>query len=184
MSSANDPRNQLPRLDNLAQKMEPNANQPEIALPETQLQMLRQIAARASERAPIALFVGTDSAAKAAAATVLARELHRNVHRIDLAAIVSKYIGETEKNLRRVFDAAEASGALLFFDEAEALFSNRSEVKDAHDRYANIEVNYLLQHIEEYHAIAIIAINMITSWHADWLHRVHFVLHFPPIPPK
>ena len=90
------------------------------------------------------------------AAEVLANELHLDLYRIDLAAVVSKYIGETEKNLKRVFDAAEDSGAILLFDEADALFGKRSEVKDSHDRYANIEVSYLLQRMEAYRGLAIL----------------------------
>ena len=94
------------------------------------------------------------------AAEVLAGELGLDLYRIDLAAVVSKYIGETEKNLRRVFDAAEASGAVLLFDEADALFGKRSEVKDSHDRYANIEVGYLLQRMEAYRGLAILTTNL------------------------
>ena len=94
------------------------------------------------------------------AAEVIANDLQLHLYRIDLSVVVSKYIGETEKNLRRVFDAAEDGGALLFFDEADALFGKRSEVKDSHDRYANIEVNYLLQRMEAYSGLAILATNM------------------------
>ncbi len=90
---------------------------------------------------------------------MIAGELGLDLYRIDLAGVVSKYIGETERNLRRVFDAAEEGGALLFFDEADALFGKRSEVKDSHDRYANIEVNYLLQRMEDYGGVAILATN-------------------------
>ena len=94
------------------------------------------------------------------AAEVLASDLGLDLYRIDLSGVVSKYIGETEKNLRRIFDAAEASGAILFFDEADALFGKRTEVKDSHDRYANIEINYLLQRMEDYHGLAILATNL------------------------
>ena len=95
-----------------------------------------------------ALFAGESGTGKTMAAEVIAHELRLDLYRIDLSAVVSKYIGETEKNLRRLFDAAEDGGAILFFDEADALFGKRSEVKDSHDRYANIEVNYLLQRME------------------------------------
>ncbi len=94
------------------------------------------------------------------AAEVLANELELDLYRIDLSQVVSKYIGETEKNLRRVFDAAESGGAILLFDEADALFGKRSEVKDSHDRYANIEVSYLLQRMEAYRGLAILTTNM------------------------
>ena len=107
-----------------------------------------------------ALFAGASGTGKTMAAEVLARELGLDLYRIDLRRVVSKYIGETEKNLRRLFDAAEASGAILLFDEADALFGKRSEVKDSHDRYANIEVSYLLQRMEAYRGLAILTTNM------------------------
>jgi SpoVK/Ycf46/Vps4 family AAA+-type ATPase len=111
------------------------------------------------------------------AAEVIANALRLNLYRIDLSAVVSKYIGETEKNLRRVFDAGE--GALLFFDEADALFGKRSEVKDSHDRYANIEINYLLQRMEEYAGIAILATNMRTALDTAFVRRLRFIVNFP-----
>src|SRR5204863_9938553 len=97
---------------------------------------------------------------KTMAAEVLARELKLDLFRIDLSQVINKYIGETEKNLRRVFDAAEGGGAILLFDEADALFGKRSEVKDSHDRYANIEVSYLLQRMEQYRGLAILTTNL------------------------
>ena len=106
------------------------------------------------------LFAGESGTGKTMAAEVIANELGLLLYRIDLSAVVSKYIGETEKNLRRLFDAAEDGGAILFFDEADALFGKRSEVKDSHDRYANIEINYLLQRMESYRGLAILATNM------------------------
>ena len=93
--------------------------------------------------------------------------------------MVSKYIGETEKNLRRLFDAAEDGGAILFFDEADALFGKRSEVKDSHDRYANIEINYLLQRIESYRGLAILATNMKSALDTAFLRRLRFIVNFP-----
>lgn len=113
------------------------------------------------------------------AAEVIARELALDVYRIDLATVVSKYIGETEKNLRRVFDAAEEGGAILFFDEADALFGKRSEVKDSHDRYANIEINYLLQRMEQYRGLAVLATNRKGDLDPAFLRRVRFVVNFP-----
>src|SRR4029077_2432129 len=94
-------------------------------------------------------------------------------------AVVSKYIGETEKNLRRLFDAAEDGGAILFFDEADALFGKRSEVKDSHDRYANIEVSYLLQRMESYGGLAILATNMKSHLDAAFLRRLRYVIDVP-----
>lgn len=113
------------------------------------------------------------------AAEVLARDLRLSLYRIDLSAVVSKYIGETEKNLRRVFEAAEQGAAVLFFDEADALFGKRSEVKDSHDRYANIEVNYLLQRMESYRGVAVLATNMRSALDQAFLRRLRFVVTFP-----
>ena len=107
-----------------------------------------------------ALFAGESGTGKTMAAEVIANELRLDLYRIDLSEVVNKYIGETEKNLRRIFDAAEDGGAILFFDEADALFGKRTEVKDSHDRYANIEINYLLQRMEAYRGLAILATNM------------------------
>src|SRR3989442_107054 len=113
------------------------------------------------------------------AAEVLAGALRLDLYRIDLSSVVSKYIGETEKNLRRVFDAAEGGGAILLFDEADALFGKRSEVKDSHDRYANIEVSYLLQRMESYRGLAILTTNMKSALDAAFLRRIRFIVHFP-----
>jgi SpoVK/Ycf46/Vps4 family AAA+-type ATPase len=113
------------------------------------------------------------------AAEVIALELKLNLYRIDLSAVVSKYIGETEKNLRQVFDAAEDGGTILFFDEADALFGKRSEVKDSHDRYANIEINYLLQRMEAYSGLAILATNLKSALDTAFLRRLRFILQFP-----
>jgi SpoVK/Ycf46/Vps4 family AAA+-type ATPase len=126
-----------------------------------------------------ALFTGESGTGKTMAAEVLARELGLELYRIDLSAVVSKYIGETEKNLRRVFDAAEESGAILLFDEADALFGKRSEVKDSHDRYANIEVSYLLQRMEAYRGLAILTTNLRTALDAAFQRRLRFVVQFP-----
>jgi SpoVK/Ycf46/Vps4 family AAA+-type ATPase len=126
-----------------------------------------------------ALFAGASGTGKTLAAEVLAAQLRLDLYRIDLSQVVSKYIGETEKNLRRVFDAAEGGGAVLLFDEADALFGKRSEVKDSHDRYANIEVSYLLQRMEAYRGLAILTTNMKEALDPAFLRRIRFVLHFP-----
>ena len=110
---------------------------------------------------------------------MLANELRLDLYRIDLSAVVSKYIGETEKNLRRVFDAAEEGGAILLFDEADALFGKRSEVKDSHDRYANIEVSYLLQRMEAYRGLAILTTNLKNALDPAFMRRIRFILQFP-----
>jgi len=104
--------------------------------------------------------------------------LSLNLYRIDLSGVVSKYIGETEKNLRKLFDAAEQGGAILLFDEADALFGKRSEVKDSHDRYANIEVNYLLQRMEAFTGLAILATNMKAALDPAFMRRLRFVVNF------
>ena len=126
-----------------------------------------------------ALFGGESGTGKTMAAEVMANDLRLNLYRIDLSAVVSKYIGETEKNLRRLFDAAENGGAILFFDEADALFGKRSEVKDSHDRYANIEINYLLQRMEEYRGLAILATNRKSALDHAFMRRLRFVVNFP-----
>src|SRR5437762_9723933 len=113
------------------------------------------------------------------AAEILAAHLDLDLYRIDLAGVVSKYIGETEKNLRNVFDAAEQSGAILFFDEADSLFGKRSVVKDSHDRYANIEVNYLLQRMEDYRGLAILCTNRRSALDRAFLRRLRFLVDFP-----
>ena len=124
------------------------------------------------------LLAGAESKQQTAAAQMLARELGRDLYRVDMSKIVSKYIGETEKNLRQVFATAEASNSILLFDEADALFGKRSEVKDSHDRYANIEINYLLQQIEKYDGITIIAAKRKESIDQGFLRRLRFVVDF------
>jgi SpoVK/Ycf46/Vps4 family AAA+-type ATPase len=113
------------------------------------------------------------------AAEAIANELTLNLYRIDLSQVVSKYIGETEKNLRRLFDSAEDGGAILFFDEADALFGKRSEVKDSHDRYANIEINYLLQRMEAFQGLAILATNAKSALDPAFVRRLRFIVDFP-----
>ena len=126
-----------------------------------------------------ALFAGESGTGKTMAAEVIAKELDLHLYRIDLSAVVSKYIGETEKNLSHLFDAAAAGGAILFFDEADVLFGKRSEVKDARDRYANIEVDYLLQRIESYGGLSIMATNLKGALDEALLRRLRFVVDFP-----
>ena len=171
-----------PRLEGLAQRIEPASEWDDLVLPEKQKEMLsndrhscpaaRQgvsdLGIRVEEDARglgiSALFAGPSGTGKTMAAEVLANELRLDLYRIDLSQVVSKYIGETEKNLRRVFDAAEEGAAILLFDEADALFGKRSEVKDSHDRYANIEVSYLLQRMEAYRGLAMLTTNRKSAW--------------------
>jgi SpoVK/Ycf46/Vps4 family AAA+-type ATPase len=132
------------------------------------------------------LFLGTDATNKSQASEILANELELNLFRIDLSAAVSKYIGETEQNLNRVFDAAEEGGAVLFFDEADALFGKRTKISDDHDRYANVELSFLLQKIEEYRGLAILATNLKIDLDPAVVRRFDFVINFslPKNPPQ
>ncbi len=134
---------------------------------------------RPAQRKGVCLLVTGKNRIGALAAQTLAHDLGKNLYRVDLGAVVSKYIGETEKNLRRVFDAANSSGAVLFFDEADALFGKRTEVKDSHDRYANIELNYLLQRIEDYAGLAILTTGNRNKIDNAFSRRFHFVICVP-----
>lgn len=126
-----------------------------------------------------ALFTGPSGTGKTMAAGILAGSLGLELYRVDLAGVVSKYIGETEKNLARVFAAAAATDAVLFFDEADALFGKRTEVRDAHDRYANVEVSYLLQRIEQHDGVVVLATNLRKNIDEAFLRRLQFVVEFP-----
>ncbi len=185
-----------PRLDSLAQRLDPKATWDDLVLPDEEANMLHQVADQVVQRSQVyeiwgfarkmnrglginALFAGESGTGKTMAAEVIANALRLNLYRIDLSAVVSKYIGETEKNLRRLFDAAEDGGAILFFDEADALFGKRSEVKDSHDRYANIEINYLLQRMESYRGLAILATNMKSALDVAFMRRLRFIVNFP-----
>jgi len=127
----------------------------------------------------IALFTGDSGTGKTLSAEILAKELGLDLYQVDLSQVVSKYIGETEKNLSRLFEDAQASNAILFFDEADALFGKRSDIKDAHDRYANIEVNYLLQRVETYEGVIILTSNLSKNIDTAFLRRLHFSIEFP-----
>jgi SpoVK/Ycf46/Vps4 family AAA+-type ATPase len=125
------------------------------------------------------LFAGESGTGKTMAAQIIANELNLDLYKIDLSSVVSKYIGETEKNINRIFKEAETSNAILFFDEADALFGKRSEIRDAHDRYANIEINYLLQKLEEHREIVILASNLAKNIDDAFVRRMHFWIDFP-----
>ena len=185
-----------PQLSTLAQRLEAKATWKDIVLPQSQDDILHQIEAQVRQRQIVyddwgfeakmnrgfgisVLFAGESGTGKTMAAEVLANALTLDLYRIDLSAVVNKYIGETEKNLRKLFDAAEDSGAILFFDEADALFGKRSEVKDSHDRYANIEINYLLQRMEAYRGLAILATNMKSTLDTAFMRRLRFIVNFP-----
>jgi hypothetical protein len=183
-------------LDTLAQRILPRAGWRDIVLPETSLESLRAIAAQVRQQGKVlerwgfaaqtsrglgisVLFHGPSGTGKTLAAEVLARDLGFDLWRIDLSQMVSKYIGETEKNLCAIFDAAENTGSILLFDEADALFGRRSEVRDSHDRYANIEVSYLLQRIEAYRGLAILTSNLRANLDTAFLRRITFFVSFP-----
>jgi len=185
-----------PALDRLAQRIDARASWDDIVLPAEQAGTLKQLVAQVRQRSRVyddwgfgermtrgkgiaALFAGESGTGKTMAAEVIAQDLRLELYRIDLSGVVSKYIGETEKNLRRVFDAAETGGAILLFDEADALFGKRSEVKDSHDRYANVEINYLLQRLEAYRGLAILTTNMKGAIDPSFIRRLRFVVDFP-----
>jgi ATP-dependent 26S proteasome regulatory subunit len=180
----------------LAQKIEPHYTWTDIVLPDDSLAQLREICQWATHRQRVlgewgfdrklssgkgvtALFAGPSGTGKTMAAEIIGNELGLELYRIDLSGIVSKYIGETEKNLERIFTAAENANAILFFDEADALFGKRSEVRDSHDRYANIEISYLLQRMERYDGITILATNLRQNLDDSFVRRLAFNVHFP-----
>jgi len=185
-----------PRLDNLAQRLDSKAIWEDLVLPEQQRQILGNIATHLKQRNKVyqdwgfsskesrglgisALFYGESGTGKTMAAEVLANLFSLDLYRIDLSAVVSKYIGETEKNLGRIFDAAESGGAILLFDEADAIFGKRTEVKDSHDRYANVEISYLLQRMEAYRGLAILTSNRKEDIDTAFMRRIRFALTFP-----
>ncbi|NMB89540.1 MAG: ATP-binding protein, partial [Chloroflexi bacterium] len=183
-------------LEQLAQKVEPRYAWPDIVLPAEEIGLLHSIVSTVRHRSLVleewglgkklassagiaALFTGEPGTGKTLAAQVIAAELRQDLYRIDLSTVVSKYIGETEKNLERIFREAHNSNAILFFDEADSIFGKRSEVKDAHDRYANIEVGYLLQRMENYDGVTILATNLRTNIDEAFTRRLQFIISFP-----
>jgi hypothetical protein len=185
-----------PSFGTLAQALEPKASWELLVLPAAQKAVLRDVAVHVRQRQTVyeswgfserssrglgisALFAGPSGTGKTMAAEVLARELELDLVHIDLSRVISKYIGETERNLSQIFDAAEKGSAILLFDEADALFGRRSEVKDSHDRYANIEVSYLLQRMEAYRGLAVLTTNSETSLDTAFSRRLRFVVRFP-----
>jgi hypothetical protein len=184
------------KLSTLGRKIKPHHTWNDIVLPEDRLQQLREICNSMKYRSVVydqwgfdrklslgkglnILFAGPSGTGKTMAAGIMAGELGLDLYKIDLSTVVSKYIGETEKNLARIFAEAESSNAILFFDEADALFGKRSEVRDSHDRYANIEINYLLQKMEEHEGVAILATNFRKNMDDAFVRRMHFTVEFP-----
>jgi hypothetical protein len=184
------------QLSILAQKITPHFRWEDIVLPAEQVKQLRQMCDQVKHRSLVmeawgfeqklalgkglnVLFSGPPGTGKTMAADIMAAELGLDLYKIDLATVVSKYIGETEKNLARIFSEAETSNTILFFDEADALFGKRTEVKDAHDRYANLEVSYLLQRMDEYEGVVILATNLRQNMDRAFVRRLHFIIEFP-----
>jgi ATP-dependent 26S proteasome regulatory subunit len=184
------------KLTTLAQRLVPRHTWEDIILPENALAQIQEICSQLKHRQRVyqewgferklvrgkglcALFYGHSGVGKTMAVEVLAHELNLEIFKIDLSTVVSKYIGETEKNLSRIFREAEDSNSILFFDEADALFGKRSEVKDAHDRYANIEINYLLQRIEEFDGLVVLATNLRRNIDEGFFRRMQFVVELP-----
>ena len=184
------------RLSSLAVKINPHYRWEDIVLPKDTMEQLKEVCGFIKYRGTVysdwgfekklslgkglnVLFSGPSGTGKTMAAEILAREIKLDLYKIDLSSIVSKYIGETEKNLNKIFKEAETSNSILFFDEADALFGKRSEVKDAHDRYANIETAYLLQKMEEHEGTVILASNFRKNMDDAFLRRLHFTIEFP-----
>jgi SpoVK/Ycf46/Vps4 family AAA+-type ATPase len=182
--------------EQLVQRLASRTSWTDLALPPSVQEALRSIALRARRPANItdprtradsilgstgvtALFVGSSSTGVSKAAEALANELGRDLYRVDLSRVVSKYIGDTEKNLNRVFESAEDHGWVLFFDEADALLAKRTDVKDSHDRYANIEISYLLERLEAFSGLAILATNSRTNIDDAFTRRIQHIVRFP-----
>jgi AAA+ superfamily predicted ATPase len=189
-------RHARPDVGELAQHIGPIATMDDLVLPDAQKEILKELIIHVRQRPRVygewgfgrrsnrglgitALFAGESGTGKTMASEVLANALNLDLYRIDLSQVINKYIGETEKNLKRIFDAAEDGGAILLFDEADALFGKRSEVKDSHDRYANIEISYLLQRMEAYRGLAILTTNMKHTMDKAWTRRLRFIVQFP-----
>jgi SpoVK/Ycf46/Vps4 family AAA+-type ATPase len=184
------------KLAELAQKITPHYTWDDIVLPADQMAQLREIYNQVQYRALVydawgfdaklamgkglsVLFAGPPGTGKTMAADVLAHALGLDLYKIDLSTVVSKYIGETEKNLARIFAEAATSNAILFFDEADALFGKRTQVRDAHDRYANVEISYLLQKMEEYEGMVVLATNLRKNMDEAFVRRLHVIVEFP-----
>jgi SpoVK/Ycf46/Vps4 family AAA+-type ATPase len=183
-------------LAGVATKIRPTHTWDQLALPEQTSELLHDMCRQIIERHHVldtwgfgrrfslgkgvsGLFTGPSGTGKTTAAEIIANELELDLYKVDLSGVVSKFIGETEKNLDRIFQAAEHGNAILFFDEADALFGKRSEVRDSHDRYANIEIAYLLQRMEQYEGVSILATNLQQNMDEAFVRRLQFVVEFP-----
>jgi Winged helix domain, variant/ATPase family associated with various cellular activities (AAA) len=185
-----------PRVQSLGERLDSRSTWNDFVLPPAELKLLHQLADQVRHRSTVydgwgfrrkmtrglgisALFAGLSGTGKTMAGEVLANDLRLELFRIDLSTTIDKYVGETPKNIRKIFDGAEGGGVILFFDEADALFGKRSEVKDSLDRYANVEINYLLQRMESYRGLAILATNMKSALDTAFMRRLRFVIDFP-----
>ena len=183
-------------IDSLAQRIDTKARWDDLVLPKIEKDLLQQIATHVAGRSRVyddwgfrarmnrgfgisALFVGESGTGKTMAAEVIANELGLALHRIDLSSVVSKWVGETEKNLNQLFNAADDSNGILFFDEADALFGKRTQVQHSQDRFANIEINFLLQRLESYRGLAILATNLKDALDPAFMRRLRFIVQFP-----
>jgi SpoVK/Ycf46/Vps4 family AAA+-type ATPase len=183
-------------LEQLAQQIKVKTDWKQLHLPLEQVSLLHKITDHVSRRNRMledyglpdrikrgvgisALFTGISGTGKTMAAQVIANDLKLDLYRVDLSRVVSKYIGETEKNLARLFDAAEESNTILLFDEADSLFGKRTDVKDAHDRYANVSIAYLLERLESYEGLVILSTNSKNSLDKAFIRRLQFVVDFP-----
>ena len=184
------------KLAELAAKIEPRHDWDDLVLPNDRRDRLRELCDQVAHRHRVfdswgfgrkaahgrgisALFAGPSGTGKTMAADVIAHQLQLDLYKIDLSGVVNKYIGETEKNLAKIFQEAEASNAILFFDEADALFGKRTKISDAHDRYANIETSYLLQRVEAYEGVVILATNLRENMDEAFTRRIKFIIDFP-----
>jgi len=184
------------KLDSLAARVAPAYSWEDLILPPDQIRLLQQACAHIRYSMKVynewgfgrrvtygrglsMLFAGPPGTGKTMGAQVVANQLHMELYKVQIPQVVSKYIGETEKNLRAVFQEAKRSNCILFFDECDAIFGKRSEVKDSHDRYANVETAYLLQQVEEYDGVCILATNLLQNIDAAFMRRISFVIHFP-----
>jgi SpoVK/Ycf46/Vps4 family AAA+-type ATPase len=165
-------------LDTLVERIDPRSRSNTASLADAVRRQLLPLLEKGS--VGVALFHGPSGTGKTLAALAIARELDLQILRIDLSSVVSKYIGETEKHLAAVFAEAEQTGAVLLFDEADALFGKRTDVRDSNDRYANVEVAYLLERIEAFRGLAILTTSAHRNIDAAFLRRLRFVIEFPP----
>ena len=164
----------------MAKHIKPRTTWDRLPFPQSTLTKLKHISRKyTGDDSVVILFSGASRAGRTMAAKALANDLRLSLYQVDLSAVVGKYVGDTEKNLRRLFEAAENSDTILFLDEADALFDKRPEVKDSHDRYANMDLKYLLQRIESHRGLVILSTNLKSAIDGAFIRRLRFVVNFP-----